>query len=381
MNVPVRTILSVVCLIAAIRAFGEVTPPVCADRASGGDMQRVTADRADASTVVLARVGGDLLRLELSLGADSMLRVSARRAQEGGDLPAHDPLRLRGITSWGVGSGTGLDAQWEHPLPPDPAGVVTTRPLRISPFTVQTDAVGAALHAYFGDSAGRVWRIDFPDTDDDGDNWGLSLVARLGSGEFFDYAGVPALVSALDRGGSPFTGVLLTTERRGVSGAGGMTLYYLRDYAPFAGGSGLPPIVPDDLADLDACAGRDAHCVRRHRAGWRMATTLAGRRASDSALIEGGRVFLSLSQAAGNPCSTAPTPTGLLAMELADGAPVYAERRIHPLGEHAPGRVEVSGGRLHWPGWSASEAGLRELANPRGIGVFRLGWRDIYTDG
>ena len=348
-------------------------------------MQRATADRADASTELLARVGGELLRLQLSLRADLMLRVSARPAREGGDLPEHGLLRIGGIASRGVGSGAGLDGHWAYPLPADPAGVATTQPLRISPFAVQTDAVGAALHAYFGDSAGRVWRIDFPDTYDDGDGLGLglslSLVARLGSGEFFDYAGSPALVSALDRGGSAFTGVLLTTERRRISGAGGMTLYYLRDYAPFAGGSELPPIVPNDLADLDACAGRDAHCVRRHRSGWRMATTLAGRRASDSALIEGGRVFLSLSQAAGDPCATAPTPTGLLAMELADGAPIYAERRIHPLGEHAPGRVEISGGRLHWPGWSASEAGLRELAKPRGMGVFRMRWRDIYTDG
>ena len=344
-------------------------------------MQRATTDRADASTAILARVGGDVLRLQLSLRADSMLRVSARPAQEGGDLLEQASLQIGGTTSGELESGTGLDAQWEYPLPPDPAGDATTRPLRISPFAMLTDTAGTALHAYFGDSAGRVWRLDFTDAYDVGDSWGISLVARLGSGEFFDYAGAPALVSALDGSGAPFTGVLLTTERRRTSDAGPMALYYLRDYAPFAGGSGLPPIVPDDLADLDACAGRDAHCVLRHRAGWRMDTTLAGRRASDSALIEGGRVFLSLSQAADNPCSSAPTATELLAMGLADGAPVYADRRIHPLGEHAPGRVEVSGGRLHWPGWSASEAGLRELAIPRSRGVFRMGWRDIYTDG
>lgn len=98
---------------------------------------------------------------------------------------------------------------------------------------------GLARRLYAGDAGGRVWRMDLPPlskAEDAKTHWQLALLADLSPpapAGSIQFRVAPDIVRSADSRGTPFDGVLITSEgaASGESGDVGNGLFFLRDYS------------------------------------------------------------------------------------------------------------------------------------------------------
>ena len=254
---------------------------------------------------------------------------------------------------------------------------------------VLVGANGLAERLYLGDSAGQVWRLDFPsvrDWEEAASQWRVRLLADLAlpfAPGAVQFTLAPDLVRGVDTAGRPFDGLLLVSQGSATMAADVSNgLYFLRDYAVQVKRSDdpLPAVVL--RADLSlAAAAPDTG----EGAGWFAPFRDPLEVARLRPLTDGGRVFLVTARVA----SSCEPPLILnYLFRLSDG---------RPLAYTPPGSVAGTGW-LHGPRLEGREIVMpgRGLALPtdgaggvetfrtrfRAEGIFTVVryWRDLLLD-
>jgi len=262
-------------------------------------------------------------------------------------------------------------------------------------------ADGLAQRLYVGDSAARVWRIDLPllSTSRDarpGDSvpqpavsaMPLALLADLARGDAaaaVRFRKAPDLVRSIDSKGTPFDGVLITSEGAmpGSSDDSGNGLFFLRDYAVLtrAPGEALPRVITwQDLLSSQASA------VSGAGAGWFARFQNAAEVGSKRPVTVDGRVFLITALAA--PACGDPPLVLAYVFNLLNGRPVAKTLPGSIAGLGPLSGPTTADGEIGLPGLGialpvrSDEEGRRFRARFMADGVFaRIAyWRDLLLD-
>ncbi|MHA7816195.1 MAG: hypothetical protein ACX93N_06950 [Pseudohaliea sp.] len=245
------------------------------------------------------------------------------------------------------------------------------------------DAQGRAYRAYFGDSAGTLWRLDLPPGPTEA--WRLSRLADLEalasvSGRV-SFPVAPELFRAVDGTGRPFDGLLLPALVE--EGAGSrIDLLLVRDYAldPDA------PLVTVVAADLDAARDCEtAGCPPDAGPGWYLADAAPGDALAVAPLIDGGRVFLATHTRLSRACDSASAERFVVVVDLETATPMLEGTSGDAL---SLGRQALEGpypvdGAIRVPGLAealaAQGVGERFLA-AKGLATRRYYWLDLLLD-
>ena len=246
---------------------------------------------------------------------------------------------------------------------------------------------GTAYRAYFGDSAGRIWRLELLSPVADGPaaaRWRVlplaTLADRRGTGPGFTVR--PELFRGIDGAGEPFDGVLLA----GVVSAAGterIDLFLLRDYV-VAGARSAEAVVAGRLADAGACTADEDGCPPAVGPGWRLEGAARGDTLAGGPLLDGGRIYLASYLSASVDCESGTAQRFAAVVDLATAAAPATLPPLLDIGRGAPAEPALDAGGIDLPGLPAAlravaPRGAASLA-PSGPAVRRLYWRDLMLD-
>ncbi|RLA50942.1 MAG: hypothetical protein DRR42_11730 [Gammaproteobacteria bacterium] len=220
---------------------------------------------------------------------------------------------VKGSSGIGAGSAFGTDdaVKYEHP------DMVDSIPSNITPLT---DPSGVVYRLYVGDTGGVVWRVDIPAldgvTDTRSTDWYISKFADLGydgsdvstDRRFFH---APDLVQTFD-GDGDFDGIIISSGDRPHPNSTTTTNYhfYLKDRLIVSNKSAVTSRVPinaedpfDDsdssgsiygLPDQTTCDPDDntSICATDFPRGWKYELAQSGEKGLSTALVDGGRIFM-----------------------------------------------------------------------------------------
>jgi len=255
---------------------------------------------------------------------------------------------------------------------------------------------GLAKRLYVGDGHSRVWRIDLPalpqiqesGVEEAATDWTLTLLADLtpaASDVPLQFRVAPDLVRSIDSNGTPFDGVLITSEGAVAVASDdvGNGLFFLRDYAVHMRGPGEAP--PDVITWRDLAPLR-SQGLAGSGAGWFAPFQTGSEIALYRPLTDGGRVFL----VTASPASTCGEPALALTyvFNLSDGRPIETTVPGSVAGVGRLGGPIIEGREIVLPGRGVALPMSVEGENTRfrtrftAEGIFaRIAyWRDFLLD-
>jgi len=245
------------------------------------------------------------------------------------------------------------------------------------------DEQGRATRAYFGDTAGTVWRLDLPPGPVT--PWRLSRLADLaglagGSGTV-SFPVAPDLFLGSDGSGRPFDGLVLPALVEASAGRR-IDLLLLRDYAP---DTDVEP-APVRAADLVAARGCEApDCPPDTGPGWYLADAAPGDALAVTPLIDGGRIFLASHALRSLDCDDASAERFLVIVDLKSAVPLFGggDGEAFVLGRRLLDGPHPDGGVVHLPGLAealAAEGVAESVLEARGLAARRRYWLDLLLD-
>jgi hypothetical protein len=245
------------------------------------------------------------------------------------------------------------------------------------------DEEGRATRAYFGDTAGTVWRLDLPPGPAAG--WRLSRLADLsglaGDSGTVSFPVAPDLFLGSDGSGRPFDGLVLPALVEAAAGRR-IDLLLLRDYA-------LDPddrIAPVRAADLVAARGCESPgCPPDTGPGWYLADAAPGDALAVAPLIDGGRLFFATHRQLSLDCDEASAERFVVIVDLERAAPLFGgdEGGAFALGRRRLDGPRPDGGVVHLPGLAevlAAEGVAESALEARGLAARRRYWLDLLLD-
>ncbi|MEH6570881.1 MAG: PilC/PilY family type IV pilus protein [Halioglobus sp.] len=242
---------------------------------------------------------------------------------------------LNGDLLWKAtqGSGAPTNTEVQHP------DLVDSIPSDITPVE---NISGIIERLYVGDTGGAVWRVDIPALVSDvrASTWFISKLAELGndgstaaSDRRFFHA--PDVVETFDEVGN-FDGVIISSGDRAHPNETAVTNYhfYLKDRKISNGDATVllrTPITVADMPDQVLCVlGTEPSCSSSYPNGWKLQLSGLGEKGLSTALVDGGRVFMSTFIPALPGATCAPTEgQGLVyVVNLKDGTATYEEPKF-----------------------------------------------------
>ena len=235
-----------------------------------------------------------------------------------------------GALIWKATKGTAAPTNTEYQHPE----LVDSIPSDITPVENMS---GMIERLYVGDTGGAVWRVDIPALISDvrASAWFISKLAELGndgstaaSDRRFFHA--PDVVETFDEFGS-FDGVVISSGDRAHPNETAVTNYhfYLKDRKISSGDATVlarTPITVADMPDQVLCVlGTEPSCSSSYPNGWKLQLSGRGEKGLSTALVDGGRVFMSSFIPAAPGATCAPTEgQGLVyVVNLEDGTATY----------------------------------------------------------
>ncbi|MEH6582018.1 MAG: hypothetical protein V7754_08785 [Halioglobus sp.] len=295
------------------------------------------------------------------------------------------------------GSGTATASKFQHPELIDsmPSSVAALR-----------NANNVIHRLYVGDSGGVVWRVDLPelDLDERAQKWFVSKVAELGNdGQTVEsdrrFFHAPDIVHSFDSVGD-FDGLVISSGDRAHPNETQVTNYhfYIKDRKIISGDTSVllrrPLNVADtpgatDLPDQTDCQqAAEPACVSSLTHGWKIKLARAGEKGLSTALVDGGRVFMSTFVPAvpEQSCNPGLGQGYVYVVNLEDGSATDSDR-IYSVGPGIPSAATVLGDKVLLPGWGINPMGPASVSSCRGKfcnslseRLYRLYWREPGVD-
>ncbi len=245
------------------------------------------------------------------------------------------------------------------------------------------DEQGRATRAYFGDTAGTVWRLDLPPGPAAG--WRLARIADVAGlatdGGTVSFPVAPDLFLGSDGSGRPFDGLVLPALVETAAGRR-IDLLLLRDYA-LDQGDAPEPVRADDLVAARDC--ESPGCPPDTGPGWHLADAAPGDALAVAPLIDGGRIFLASHAQLSLDCDDASAERFVVIVDLERAAPLFGgdDEEAFALGRRVLDGPRPDGGVVQLPGLAealAADGVAESVLAARGLEARRRYWLDLLLD-